>query len=84
MRLHLGKSLFGRSKARRAVACPDMALIELHGLDAYACCSFLALCARLAAFCCALGCCVLLPIYYWAARPLEAVSYTHLTLPTKA
>ena len=57
--------------ARRAVSCPDMALIELHGLDAYACCSFLALCARLAAFCCALGCCVLLPIYYWAARPLE-------------
>ena len=42
-----------------------------RGLDAYACCSFLALCARLAAFCCALGCCVLLPIYYWAARPLE-------------
>ena len=57
--------------ARRSVSCPDMALIELHGLDAYACCSFLALCARLAAFCCALGCCVLLPIYYWAARPLE-------------
>ena len=42
--------------ARRSVSCPDMALIELHGLDAYACCSFLALCARLAAFCCALGC----------------------------
>lgn len=56
--------------ARRAVACPDDALLELHGLDAYACCSFLALGVRLAAFCCALGCLGLLPIYYWAARPL--------------
>jgi len=50
----------------RAVAtCPDDALLALHGVDAYACVSFLRLCLALAAGVCALSCATLLPAY-WA------------------
>ena len=58
--------------ARATLACPDDALVALHGLDAYACVAFLRLCFQVAALVCCLSCAVLLPLYALVARRQEA------------